>query len=133
MSFPDPSIHRIGFVRGYPLPMLAPNRAGERSFRIGVLDDGREYRLSVEDLYRHVYIIGQTGSGKTSLLKLLVHMLRRAGGSSIIVIDPHGDMSKELAEEIPESIYLHPFRSSFGLNPWISQGMLIGILPLQSP
>jgi len=117
MSFPDPSIHRIGFVRGYPLPMLAPNRAGERSFRIGVLDDGREYRLSVEDLYRHVYIIGQTGSGKTSLLKLLVHMLRRAGGSAIIVIDPHGDMSKELAEEIPESIYLHPFRSPFGLNP----------------
>ena len=26
-------------------------------------------------------------------------------------------MAKELAEEIPESLYLHPFRSPFGPNP----------------
>jgi len=34
-----------------------------------------------------------------------------------VVIDPHGDMARELAEEIPESLYLHPIKSPFGLNP----------------
>ena len=114
---PDPSLHRVGFVRGYPLPMLVPQRVGETSFRIGVLEDGREFRLSIEDLYRHAYVIGQTGSGKTTFLKLLVHRLRELKNASIIVIDPHGDMAKELAEEIPEALYLHPIRSPFGLNP----------------
>ena len=114
---PDPSLHRIGFVRGYPLPLLIPRRSGEESFRIGVLEDGREFRLSVEDLHRHAYVIGQTGSGKTSFLKLLVHKLKELRNVAIIVIDPHGDMAKELAEEMPEALYLHPIRSPFGLNP----------------
>lgn len=117
ISFPDPSLHRVGFVRGYPLPMLIPERRGEKSFRIGVLEDGREIRLGVEDLYRHVYIIGQTGSGKTTFIKTLVHRLRELGGTAVVVIDPHGDMARELAEEIPESLYLHPLKSPFGLNP----------------
>ena len=34
-----------------------------------------------------------------------------------MVIGPHGDMARELAEEIPESLYLHPIKSPFGLNP----------------
>jgi hypothetical protein len=114
---PDPSLHKVGFVRGYPLPLLIPQRSGEESFRIGVLEDGREFRLSVEDLYRHAYVIGQTGSGKTTFLKLLVHRLKEVGKVAIVVIDPHGDMAKELAEEIPEALYLHPIRSPFGLNP----------------
>ncbi|MEM4914048.1 MAG: ATP-binding protein, partial [Desulfurococcaceae archaeon] len=117
VKLPDPSLHKIGFVRGSPLPLVIPERTGEKSFRIGVLEDGREFRLSIEDLYRHTYIIGQTGSGKTSFIKLLVHRLRELGEASIVVVDPHGDMARELAEEIPESVYLHPIRSPFGLNP----------------
>jgi len=117
VKLPDPSLHRIGFVRGSPLPLVIPARSGEKAFRIGVLEDGREFKFSLEDLYRHTYIIGQTGSGKTSFIKLLVHRLRELKDASIIIIDPHGDMAKELAEEIPESLYLHPFRSPFGLNP----------------
>jgi hypothetical protein len=113
----DPSLHRIGFVRGSPLPLVIPARIGEKTFRIGVLEDGREFRLSLEDLYRHCYVIGQTGSGKTSFIKMLVHRLRELGDASIVVIDPHGDMARELAEEIPGSLYLHPIKSPFGLNP----------------
>ena len=67
----DPSIRKIGFVRGYSLPLLVSQRTGEASFRIGVLEDGREFRLSIEDLYRHVYTISQTGSGKRPSLKCL--------------------------------------------------------------
>jgi len=117
IAVPNPSLHRIPFVRGYPLPLLIPQRSGETAFRIGVLEDSREFRLSIEDLYRHAYVIGQTGSGKTTFLKMLVHRLKDLKNASIIVIDPHGDMAKELAEEIPEALYLHPFRSPFGLNP----------------
>jgi len=117
IKLPDPSLHRIGFVRGSPLPLLIPVRIEEETFRIGVLEGGREFRLSTEDLYRHCYVIGQTGSGKTTFTKLLVHRLRELGEAAIVVIDPHGDMAKELAEEIPEALYLHPIKSPFGLNP----------------
>jgi hypothetical protein len=101
VKLPDPSLHRIGFVRGSPLPLVIPVRTGEKTFRIGVLEDGREFRLSIEDLYRHCYVIGQTGSGKTTFIKMLVHRLRELGDVSIIVIDPHGDMALELAKETP--------------------------------
>jgi len=36
---------------------------------------------------------------------------------AVVVIDPHGDMARELAEEIPEPLHLHPIKSPFGLNP----------------
>jgi len=117
IKLPDPSLHRIGFVRDSPLPLLVPVRTGEKTFRIGTLEDGREFRLSLEDLYRHCYVIGQTGSGKTTFIKMLVHRLKGLEDASIIVIDPHGDMARELAEETPESLYLHPIKSPFGLNP----------------
>ncbi|MEM3948958.1 MAG: DUF87 domain-containing protein, partial [Zestosphaera sp.] len=68
-------------------------------------------------MFRHAYVIGQTGSGKTSFMKLLVHRLRELKDASIVVVDPHGDMARELAEEIPEALYLHSIRSPFGLNP----------------
>ncbi|MCC6015028.1 MAG: hypothetical protein LM564_04915, partial [Desulfurococcaceae archaeon] len=41
VRLPDPSLHRVGFVRGYPLPAVVPARTGEGTFRIGVLEDGR--------------------------------------------------------------------------------------------
>jgi len=108
---PNPSLHKISFVRGSPPPLIIPARTGEKTFRIRVLEDGHEFRLSIEDLYRHCYIIGQRGSGKTTFIKLLVHRLRELRDATIVVIDPHGDMARELAEEIPESLYLHLFRS----------------------
>ncbi|MEM4485882.1 MAG: ATP-binding protein [Zestosphaera sp.] len=117
VKLPNPSLHKIGFVRGSPLPSVIPERVGGRAFRIGVLEDGREFKLSMEDMFRHAYVIGQTGSGKTSFMKLLVHRLRELKDASIVVVDPHGDMARELAEEIPEALYLHSIRSPFGLNP----------------
>ena len=117
LKFPDPSLHRIRFVRGASLPQLISSNIGKGTFRVGSLENGNEFRLSIEDLRRHCYIIGQSGSGKTSFLKLLVHRIKEIEKASIILIDPHGDMAKELAEEIQESLYLHPIKSPFGLNP----------------
>lgn len=117
IKLPSPSLHKVGFTRESLLPAVSPNRGGLKTFRIGVLEDGSEFRVSVDDLYRHAYVIGQTGSGKTTLLKLLTHRLAELGGASLVVIDPHGDMARELAEEISESAYLHPIKSPFAINP----------------
>jgi hypothetical protein len=96
VKIPDPSLRRIGFIRDSPLLLVIPVRTGGKTFRIGVLEDDREFRLSLEDLYRHCYMIGQTGSGKTGFIKMLVHRLRNLGDASIMVIDPHGDIAREL-------------------------------------
>ncbi|MEO3993836.1 MAG: DUF87 domain-containing protein [Desulfurococcaceae archaeon TW002] len=117
VKLPNPSLHKVGFSTEQKLPTITPNREGSNTFRIGVLEDGTEFRLGVDDLYRHAYVVGQTGSGKTTLLKLLTHKLAEFGGVSLVVIDPHGDMAAELAEEIPESTYLHPIKSPFAINP----------------
>ena len=117
IKLPNPSLHKVGFTRESPLPSVQPTRDDLKTFRIGVLEDGSEFRLSIDDLYRHAYVIGQTGSGKTTLLKLITHKLAEFREVSVVVIDPHGDMAKELAEEIPESTYLHPIKSPFGINP----------------
>lgn len=117
IKLPNPSLHKVDFTRESLLPAVSPNRGGLKTFRIGVLEDGSEFRVSVDDLYRHAYVIGQTGSGKTTLLKLLTHRLAELGGASLVVIDPHGDMARELAEEISGSTYLHPIKSPFAINP----------------
>lgn len=78
---------------------------------------------------KHAYITGKSGSGKTELLKLIAHHLitredkGRTGG---IIIDPHGDFSKEVAQfkecfENDRIIYcdssLFPHKS-FSINPF---------------
>jgi len=78
--------------------------------------ENRTFSLSPEDLFRHAYIIGGTGSGKTNLLKLLIRNLHDLG-YPVFVIDPHGELSAEMACIIGDSIYLHPLDSPFGFNP----------------
>lgn len=117
VELPDPGVHPVGFTRGSPLPDAVPVRSEGDSFRIGVTESGREVRLGIRDLERHVYVVGQTGSGKTSFLKLLVHRLHGLGGAAIIVVDPHGDMSRELAGEIPGAVFLDPVDAPYGVNP----------------
>ncbi len=57
-------------------------------------------RITQEDRKRHIYIIGQTGTGKTTLLKtMILDDIRQ--GNGVCVIDPHGDMFKEILGKIP--------------------------------
>lgn len=57
--------------------------------------------LGIEDRRRHLYIIGQTGTGKTTLLKTMI-LSDIANGMGVCVLDPHGDMFKELLGRIPD-------------------------------
>lgn len=117
MVLPDPAIHTVEFARRSPLPEAVPVRSGADCFRIGSTLNGREVRLCMSDLKRHVYVIGQTGSGKTSFLKLLVNRIHETSEASIIVIDPHGDMALELGGEIPGSLLYDPVDNPFSINP----------------
>lgn len=59
--------------------------------------------LDINAFNRHGYITGMTGSGKTEFQKLLIHYIitkmmpndPTAGG---VLIDPHGDISKQVAQ-----------------------------------
>lgn len=109
--FPNPTVHPTLFTRVFSIPL---SKRDSRGFRIGKLENNQDFVLTIEDFFRHVYIIGQTGSGKTNLLKVLVSKLQNY---PVFVIDPHGSLAKELAETLENPIYLSPIQSPFGLNP----------------
>ncbi|HEY6073497.1 MAG TPA: hypothetical protein VIV15_08930, partial [Anaerolineales bacterium] len=56
--------------------------------------------LPAADRLTHAYIVGQTGTGKTTLLKTMLLSDMKAGRGCAL-IDPHGDMFKEMLELIP--------------------------------
>ena len=79
-------------------------------------------RIGSEDRLRHVYTVGQTGTGKTTLLKTMILEDIHAG-EGVCVVDPHGDLYKELLGKIPEGrvkdvVLLDPTDTDFpvGLN-----------------
>jgi len=59
-----------------------------------------EFALSDTDRARHMLVIGKTGQGKSTLLRNVavqdIHTGRGVG-----IIDPHGDLSRELLDDIP--------------------------------
>lgn len=64
-----------------------------------ILHDGtrRKVTLQAVAMSRHVYIRGQSGTGKTELLFNLA-MDRAQAGESLVVIDPHGDLTSRLEQ-----------------------------------
>jgi DNA helicase HerA-like ATPase len=112
---PNPNLIPVGVARGAPLPDTPPLRRG---FRVGTTPTGKPVFLDPEDFERHAYIIGSTGSGKTNLLRVLVDGLRRSDPESVIVVlDPHGDLAPSVAAKYEGSVYFHPTRSPFTMNP----------------
>ena len=58
-------------------------------------------RIAADDRLRHCYIAGQTGTGKTTLLKsMILHDIE--AGNGVCMIDPHGDLYRELCGSIPK-------------------------------
>lgn len=79
--------------------------------------------LSEEERRRHIYIVGQTGTGKSTLL-LNMMQADLDSGRGFALIDPHGDLSKQLADAIPQSrisqtIFFDPLAEEYvvGFNP----------------
>ena len=49
-----------------------------------------------------MYVIGKTGTGKTTLLKSAIYQ-DMVNGKGLAVLDPHGDMFRELLALVPEN------------------------------
>jgi len=60
----------------------------------------KEIMIKDEDRFRHFYVIGQTGTWKSSILQVMARQ-DLANGKGIAVIDPHGDLVKDLMPFIP--------------------------------
>ena len=55
--------------------------------------------ISEEDRERHTYIVGGSGSGKTELVKhFLFHYIARYTKPALIIIEPHGELSSQVAK-----------------------------------
>ncbi|MDD3301938.1 MAG: type IV secretion system DNA-binding domain-containing protein [Candidatus Gracilibacteria bacterium] len=82
----------------------------------------KEIRVKTEDRFRHFYVIGQTGTGKSSIIQVMARQDLR-NGNGLAVMDPHGDLAKDLLPFIPREraddvIYFDPADESrpMGLN-----------------
>ncbi|WP_028316603.1 type IV secretory system conjugative DNA transfer family protein [Desulfatibacillum aliphaticivorans] len=91
-------------------------------FRFGRIQDLSHHipRIrSLEERFKHTYIIGTTGTGKTSLM-LRMALYDAMQGLSLIFIDPKGDHARELYSLIPDKrrvIYFSIDRPSLVINP----------------
>ncbi|HSW96230.1 MAG TPA: DUF87 domain-containing protein, partial [Candidatus Saccharimonadales bacterium] len=57
--------------------------------------------LTAEERETHMYIIGRTGSGKTTMMfSMAKNDIEKGAGMAFV--DPHGDVSEELLDSIPE-------------------------------
>jgi hypothetical protein len=57
--------------------------------------------LTLGQRQKHTYIIGKTGTGKTTMLLNAIHQDMQ-NGKGLAVLDPHGDMFRELLRIVPE-------------------------------
>ena len=62
----------------------------------------RPYEITDSELARHAFIIGKSGSGKSQLLLQLLIQDAQAG-VGFCVIDPHGDLARDLMKFLPPS------------------------------
>ena len=68
--------------------------------------------LHPEDRTQHLYVVGKTGLGKSTLLRNLI-LQDLYAGRGVGLLDPHGDLAREILDAIPKSrtgevLYFNP-------------------------
>ena len=84
---------------------LAPPRISSGAGKVLCLSDGATpapIRIAQADCRQHIHICGPTGSGKSTLI-LNLALDDIMAGRGIAVVDPKGDLVRDLLERIPES------------------------------
>ena len=66
------------------------------------VDDNVEKIIPKNDRYKHTYITGKTGSGKSELLKTLIYRDILNEDCSVILLDIHGDLAKDVARLVKD-------------------------------
>ena len=77
------------------------------------------FKLPINELKRHSFLVAKSGSGKSEILKSLFYQLqkysRHDNSCSLILIDPHSDLAKEVYEfyfngvDKNRCIYIDPY------------------------
>lgn len=91
--------------RELPAPLSLKQTDSKFDVIFGVNQFGGEtlpIGLTLEQRQKHMYVIGKTGMGKTTLLKSAIYQ-DMLSGKGLAVLDPHGDLFRELLEIIPEN------------------------------
>jgi len=59
------------------------------------------FGIKDKDRLRHIYVIGKTGTGKSTLFQnMAISDIQK--GKGVCVIDPHGDITENLLDYLPE-------------------------------
>jgi len=111
----------LALARDYDADYLTPDWMGYLRY-VGAkepkLFELLNYRLPVtpetRETGKHTYITGGSGSGKSELLKVLVHKLASKQHEAVIVLDPHGDLVRQIGKwdifkDSDRLVYIDPF------------------------
>jgi Type IV secretion-system coupling protein DNA-binding domain len=94
----------FGIVAAAILPTLERQKLAEldqlEGNIIGKTKGGQLVRMPVTDPRSHTYIIGRPGCGKSTLMLNLMHQ-DIMNGEAVVLIDPHGDLWKEVRDCVP--------------------------------
>jgi hypothetical protein len=115
-ALPDRRFDGLALERERALP--GSHRERETASGIAIADARQgPLFLSPDTLARHLAVFGATGSGKTTLLLNLVLGCARSG-VGVTVIDPHGDLTKDILGRLPdEGPAVHVLRLADRLHP----------------
>jgi type IV secretory pathway TraG/TraD family ATPase VirD4 len=108
--FPNTNLTKTeGLVKSRSRELAAPLSIKRSDTRLDVIvganafgGEVQEIGMTLDQRQKHTYIIGKTGTGKTTLLKSSIYQ-DMYNGKGLAVLDPHGDMFRELLSIVPEN------------------------------
>jgi|TARA_A100000171_G_C2139707_1_gene153904 Type IV secretory system Conjugative DNA transfer len=135
-NLPLPQLVRM--VKNYNPDIFTPNLEGWGNLLISFNNEfikatcrDQFYYFKETDRAKHTYITGGSGAGKSELLKQLIwSYLSVMDYASLVVIDPHGDMSRQIARW---RYFWHNPNKLVYIDPNLSQNHTPAFNPLDLP
>lgn len=107
--FPNTDLTKTeGLVKSRSRELAAPLSIKRSDAKLDVIVGANQFGGEVQEIgmtlkqrQKHMYVIGKTGTGKTTLLMSSIYQ-DMVNGKGLAVLDPHGDMFRELLAIVPE-------------------------------